>query len=155
MSKGKYALATFIDISSAFDKLNPVKATQALIRKGVDRDITSWYQNYLQDRHASIEIKGAKTRRRITIGCPQGGVLSTILWNVAFDDLLSIFNYNSITCAGYADDGSLIITGKSLKIMYRDMNEALRLCREWALSYGLDISPLKTNFMLFTNKLSK
>lgn len=82
------------------------------------------------------------------MGCPQGGVLSTQLWNIAFDDLLKIYNYRSIMCVGYADDGCLLTTGRTLKVMYRDMNEALRLCKDWAISYGLDLSPNKTNYML-------
>ena len=35
------------------------------------------------------------------------------------------------------------------------MNEALKRCRDWAITYGLDISPQKTNYMLFTNKQKK
>ena len=147
--KGLHTLTTFIDISSAFDRLNPAKATQALIAKGVNKDIALWYRDYLTERHAHIDIKGCKTVRKLNVGCPQGGVLSTILWNVAFDDLLGLFKYGNIICVGYADDGCLIISSKSISILYRDMNEALAMARNWALSYGLDLSPKKTNYMLF------
>ena len=131
-TKGKFTLATFIDISSAFDKLNPEKAVAALIKKGVDRDIALCSKDYLQNRHAFVDIKGQQMWRGLNVGCPQGGVLSTILWNIAFDDLLKLFNYNSIICVGYADDGCLLITGKSLHILFRDMNEALEMCKGWA-----------------------
>ena len=65
-----------------FDKLDPWKVTTALIKRGVDKDIALWYRDYLTDRHAHLHIKGSSTTRRIEIGCPQGGVLSTILWNL-------------------------------------------------------------------------
>ena len=81
--------------------------------------------------------------RQLTVGCPQGGVLSTILWNVAFDDLLGLFKHGNIICVGYADDGCLVISSKSIPILYRDMNEALAMVRNWAVSYGLDLSPEK------------
>ena len=66
-----------------------------------------------------------------------------------------LFKHKGLKCIGYADDGCLITKGRHLKLMYRYMNEALELCRKWAMSYGLDISPRKTNYMLFTNKLAK
>ena len=155
MEKGKYTLATFIDISSAFDRLDPIKATEALIKKGVDQTIAKWYKDYLVNRHAHITIKGAETIRKITIGCPQGGVLSTILWNIAFDDLLSLFKGKGVICVGYADDGCLVVTGKVPRLLYRDMNEALERCKAWAESYGLGLSPSKTNYMLCTSEKSK
>ena len=68
-----FTLATFIDISSAFDRLNPAKAVSALIKKGVDKDIAFWYKDYLTSRNAYINIKGAETIRNLSIGCPQGG----------------------------------------------------------------------------------
>ena len=150
-----FALATCIDISSAFDRLNPVKAVEALIKKGVNRSIALWHKDYLTNRHAHIDIKGVQTIRHITVGCPQGGVLSTLLWNIAFDDMLSLFNTSRVICVGYADDGCLIITGKDIKNLYQAMNEALNLCQAWAEAYGLDISPGKTEYMLCTRQLRK
>ena len=58
--KGLHTITTFIDISSAFDKLNPAKATDALIKKGVNKTIALWYRDYLLERHAHIELKTLK-----------------------------------------------------------------------------------------------
>ena len=150
-----FTLATCIDISSAFDRLNPIKAADALIKKGVNKDIALWYKDYLTNRHAYIDIKGVQTIRQLNIGCPQGGVLSTLLWNIAFDDLLGLFNNSRIICVGYADDGCLLITGKDIKNLYLIMDEALEQCQKWAESYGLDISPEKTEYLLCTRQLRK
>ena len=138
-----------------FDKLDPWKVTTALIKRGVDKDIALWYRDYLTDRHAHLHIKGSSTTRRIEIGCPQGGVLSTILWNLAFDDMLNLFKGKGIICVRYADDGCILVTGRHIKSLYRDMNEALERCRNWAEEYGLGLSPSKTNYMLFTKKSRK
>ena len=72
-----------------------------MIKRGVDKDIANWYKDYLTDRHAHIVVKDTKTTRRLTVGCPQGGVLSTILWNLAFDDMLKLFDHHGIKCVGY------------------------------------------------------
>ena len=42
-----FTLAICIDISSAFDRLDQVKAVAALIKKWVNRDIALWYKDYL------------------------------------------------------------------------------------------------------------
>ena len=42
------------------------------------------------ERHAYVDVKGNMEKRKLQIGCPQGEVLSTILWNIAFDDLLAL-----------------------------------------------------------------
>ena len=155
MNEKSYTLSTFIDISAAFDKLDPYKATNALRKGGVDAGITEWYLDYLTERYAHIEIKEVKSIRKITVGCPQGGVLSTILWNISFDSMLRLFKNSGVICIGYADDGSLIINGHHLHDMYKDMNIALQKCKEWAVEFGLDLSPSKTNYMLFTRKKAK
>ena len=109
-----YTLACFIDISSAFDRLDPTKAIEALIKKGVPTSIAHWYEDYLKNRYLNMTIKGITSTKSISIGCPQGGVLSTILWNVAFDNLLNIFTEGKVICVGYADDGSLLISHDNL-----------------------------------------
>lgn len=153
--KKSFTLSTFIDISSAFDGLDPIKATEAMLKKGINKNTVLWYRDYLTSRYAYFDIKGTKTIRHIKIGCPQGGVLSTILWSVAFDDLLNLFNNSKITCVGYADDGCLLISGNRLPYMYGKMNRALENCQEWATTYGLSISAEKTSYMLSTNKKLK
>ena len=37
-------------------------------------------------------------------GCPQGGVLSPLLWSVTVDDLLPKLSAEGYNCFGYADD---------------------------------------------------
>ena len=153
--KKSFTLSAYIDIASAFDKLSSTKATEALRRRGISNDIVNWYGNYLKNRYAIIEIKGIKTQRLITTGCPQGGVLSTMLWSIAFDDLLKLFDDHEVSCTGYADDGSLLICGNNLEHLYTQMNDALAKCQQWAESYGLGISVEKTSYMISTNKKRK
>ena len=152
MLKPSFTLACFIDISSAFDRLNPKKAVEALINKGIPRAIATWYKDYLTKRFLDITIKGKNIKKVTSVGCPQGGVLSSILWNVAFDNLLNLFTNDRVICVGYADDGSLLLSHDNLPYLFMRMNEALGRCQKWAEEFGLDISPDKTKYMLFTRK---
>ena len=72
-----------------------------------------------------ISINGITVNKSISVGCPQGGVLSTILWNIAFDNLLNMFTGGKVLCVGYADDGSLLMSHNNLTYLYLRMNEAL------------------------------
>ena len=112
-----YTLACFIDISSAFDRLDPSKAIKSLIAKGVPVTIANWYENYLKKRYLHITIKDITVTRSISVGCPQGGVLSTILWDLAFDNLLNLFTRGKVICVGYADDGSLLMSHDNLNYL--------------------------------------
>ena len=89
------------------------------------------------------------------MGCPQGGVLSALIWILVFDGLLERFAQGRVKCIGYADDGALIIEGEDLGVMYRLMNYAIKEAVQWAEECGLQISPEKTVAVLFTRKTKK
>ena len=85
IKRKNFSLAVFIDIASAFDRLSPEAAVKAMKKKGIDEDIIRWYKNYLTSRIAIVDIIGIKVTRNLHLGCPRGGVLSVIIWNLVFD----------------------------------------------------------------------
>ena len=54
MMRRQYAVGCFLDISSAFDRLDSEKATQALQRRGIDEYLVDWYGDYLRHRYAIL-----------------------------------------------------------------------------------------------------
>ena len=110
-------------------------------KKGIDEDIIRWYKNYLTSRIAIVDIKGIKVTRNLHLGCPQGGVLSVIIWNLVFDQLLKIFDKGRLKCIGYADDGCLVIHGPNLNILYKFMNAGLAKANQWACLLYTSPSP--------------
>ena len=54
----------------------------------MDSYIFDWYGDHLRHRYATVELKGVKTLLKINTGCPQGKVLSTLVWSIAFNDFL-------------------------------------------------------------------
>lgn len=120
-TKGGYSMAIFLDCAGAFDNLSFAAAARALKIKKVNKTIATWYNNYLQNRVSSVELNGITREISIKSGCPQGGILSVLLWNICFDQLLSKFTTGRVRCIGFADDGTLIIHGKDLKNMRNQM----------------------------------
>ena len=150
--RGGYSLVVFLDCAGAFDNLSFRAAEKALKRKKIKPLITKWYLNYLRNRTSTVELKGLAREILIETGCPQGGILSVLLWNITFDLLLSKFTKGRVRCIGFADDGTLIITGKDLHKMRNQMQTAIDKVAKWADECGITISPQKTTAMLFTNK---
>ncbi|GAB0090815.1 hypothetical protein DMENIID0001_055780 [Sergentomyia squamirostris] len=46
---------------------------------------------------------------RVTQGCPQGGVLSPLLWSLVVDELLVELSDHGMTAVGYADDLAIMV----------------------------------------------
>jgi ribonuclease HI len=121
-------------------------------KRKIDPDIIKWYESYLRNRVASATVKGITNLRQLEMGCPQGGVLSVLIWSLIFDDLLEKFGKGKVRCIGYADDACLVIQGSNLKEMHRLMNLAINITVGWANESGLEISAEKTVAVLFTTK---
>ena len=82
-----YVLGAFIDIAGAFDNTSHTSICTALVRKGVDRQTTAWISSMLQNRQAIVTLGHATNKFYVTKGCPQGRVLSPLLWSLVIDDL--------------------------------------------------------------------
>jgi hypothetical protein len=96
----------------------------------------------------SGETLGATTVRR----CPQGGVLSPLLWSLLVDDLLWELNNNGYYTVGYADDIAVLINGKFPQAVSEILETALCTVKQWCEKTKLSINPNKTVIMPFTRK---
>lgn len=108
-----YTLAVFLDCARAFDNMSFRAAERALKKKKVHPQLIKWYMNYLKHRTSSIELKGIQRQISIDTSCPQGGILSVMLWNITFDQLLNKFSKGRVKCIGFADDGTLLSMSKT------------------------------------------
>jgi ribonuclease HI len=151
MNQGNYVLGVFCDISGAFDNVELSSITDAMRKRGIDETITRWYDHFLRYRTATSSLGSVSASIRPGKGIPQGGVLSAILgWNLVFDDFLHLFDNSPICSIGFADDGTLLISGFHLPEMYKAMQRALNNAQFWAEQNGLKFCPNKTNAIIFT-----
>ena len=68
--------------------------------------------NFLKNRNSIAEVLGIIKTIRHVCGTPQGGVLRSRIWILAFDPLLKLLNENSpCSPVGFADDGALCFRG--------------------------------------------
>lgn len=144
MSRGLVALALFMDVSGDFDNTAFVAISRASSKRGIDRTIRKWILAMLKDRQIRSLIGDCETTVLAAKGCPQGGVLSPLLWSIVIDDLLHELNGDHIFTIGYADDIVIVIVGKFLPTIREIMSRAMRRTLDWCAERGLSINPLKT-----------
>ncbi len=145
------SLGLFLDIEGAFDNLNTQAAIQAMIRHHLPDSIISWYSTYLRTRTSCAAFGSCTQERALTRGTPQGGVLSPILWNIAFDGLLDLYNgRDGVHITGFADDACLLTSTPkpedSVPLMQRALDKAI----SWGRRHGLVFSSRKTVAMFFS-----
>jgi hypothetical protein len=106
----------------------------------------------LESRLVHTSLTGSSPTAKVVGGCPQGGVLSPLLWNLVVDRLLTVTNDLGFSTFGCADDIVIIVYGKFAHTVREIMQETLNLMVKWAVNEGLNISPHKIAIDPFTNR---
>ncbi len=73
--------------------------------------VIRWIVNMLKCRNVHLTYQGESVEARIVKGCPQGEVLSPLLWCTVVDSLLLKLNALGYTAQAYADDLAIVIRG--------------------------------------------
>ena len=147
---GEYALGAFLDIAGAFDNTSFEAIAEALVMKGVSRDTAGWIVKMLEGREVTTTLGSTEFSFKVTRGCPQGGVLSPLLWCLVVDDLIVRLNRLGFYTQGYADDIVILSKGKFSNAVSDRMQAALDFVTLWCGERGLSVNPLKTELVLFT-----
>jgi ribonuclease HI len=142
-----------IDIEGAFDNTRYEVISQALRRKNVDEWTIEWIEAMLANREIKPSMEGSVKRYKPTRGCPQGGCLSPLLWNIAIDTLIVRLKAVGVRVVGYADDLEIEIRGKHASIVGERANQVMRIVEQWCEETGLSVNPSKSSVMKVTRKI--
>ena len=150
--EGQYALGIFLDIEGAFDNVSFKCITDALIKAHLPQELVRWINAMLRSRTVTVSVQGKSVSKRVKTGCPQGGILSPLLWNLVINTLIILINSTPADSEGFADDVNLLIRGIDLNTILNIGQQCLDRIRKWGLETGLNFSPTKTEAILFTWK---
>ena len=93
----------FVDMSKAFDRLNPTTLLKKLLHMGVDNNVASLIMSYLTNRLHQVTVRDTTSSvLSISVGIPQGSKLGPLLWLLYIDDMKP-----DHCMIKYADDCSL------------------------------------------------
>jgi retron-type reverse transcriptase len=81
----QFALGIFLDIEGAFDAIKFESIKKAMYAIKIPEKIIKWIYTVLTDRKIQLEINGFSLKRKVYRGCPQGGILSPLLWNLSLN----------------------------------------------------------------------
>lgn len=151
LNKGT-TLGLFIDIEGAFDKATFRSIDLALANHGVNNTIRRWISAMLRCRTVTLSIGNTSKKAQVAGGCPQGGVLSPLLWNLVINPLITSLNNSGFPTIGYADDIVTLIDGPSLHTLTELGNNALKIIENWCVENSLSVNADKTGLVVFTRK---
>ncbi|SPJ73890.1 uncharacterized protein FTOL_03620 [Fusarium torulosum] len=144
-----------LDISAAFDRVDPDKLLQVL----ADHAIPDWYlhftHSFLSDRVTNLQLpRSLSDLFYIYIGIPQGSPLSPLLFLVFAAPLLGEINKNpsigvKVYAFAYVDDTYLVAVSSSYEKNCRGLEIVHEGIMKWTTSAGVKFSPPKYNLMHF------
>ena len=152
LSAKEIALCAFLDIEGAFDNASFASMINAMNKRLFDHCIVNWIRTMLANREITSELSGSSVTVKATKGCPQGGVLSPLLWSLVVDDLLNSLEEKGFEVVGFADDVVIIVRGKYDSVVSDRIQIALNLALSWCNREKLGINPSKTVLIPFTNR---
>jgi Reverse transcriptase (RNA-dependent DNA polymerase). len=90
------ALAAFLDIEGAFDNTPFESINSAVRNRGLEDTLCRWIDTMLRNRTVTATLSGETSRCKVGRGCPQGGVLSPLLWGLVVDGALEGLNRKGV-----------------------------------------------------------
>ncbi|GJQ75428.1 hypothetical protein Trydic_g23596 [Trypoxylus dichotomus] len=98
----------------------------------------------LKNRTVDVSMNLCKIRATVGAGCPQGGVLSALLWCLLVNDLLFDLGEAGLYTLDYADDITIVVSGRFEGVVHERMKITLRLVETWCRKEELNINSSKT-----------
>lgn len=152
----KSAIATFIDLSKAFDRIDHFVLGKKLMNSSLPIDVTFILLHYLRNQKANVRWNDKHSDYYfIEKGVRQGGILSPFLFNFYMLDIINDVvntnigcNFGDLRCniLAYADD--MVLLAESISDMDFLYNK-LCTCIE---NHSLTINTNKSKCMIFSTK---
>ena len=134
-----------LDLSAAFDLVDPEILIQKLRIYGVEDEFLCWIKSYLTFRYQAVWMDHILSEfLHSEIGVPQGSNLGPLLFLIYFNDL-------PFTLEGhidsYADDTTMTVTGNTVEEIGEKLTEDCRRVSDWMRCNKLKLNPDKTHIL--------
>jgi exonuclease III len=146
--QNKVTIATYLDLSKAFDCLQYDKLFKKLEALGFDTNATNWFKDYLSNRTQCVDLDGPLSDwEKVNLGVPQGSICGPILFLLYINDVNNSDSEAIFT--KFADDTTVLTTGSSIKEATDKMNRSMKNIDLWFSQNKLNLNPSKTRYMIF------
>ena len=143
---GQVSGVVLLDLSAAFDLVDPVILIQKLRIYGIDEDMLQWLESYLTGRKQGVWIDHVLSEfLPCDVGVPQGSILGPLLFLIFYNDLPY-----SLKCDvdAYADDSTMTATASSTQEIGQVLTESCTVVSEWMKANKLKLNAGKTHLLI-------
>ena len=142
---GQVSGAVLLDLSAAFDLVDPAILIQKLRIYGLEDDFLSWISSYLTDRYQAVWLDHVLSDfGHCEVGVPQGSILGPLFFLIFFSDLPHVLESN---VDNYADDTTVTYTAKTVEEIGSKLSQDCSKISEWMRMNKLKLNPDKTHIM--------
>ncbi|XP_034171030.2 uncharacterized protein LOC117600134 [Osmia lignaria lignaria] len=140
-----------MDFEKAYDMICRKRVINILKDLNIHGNILKFIDNFLKTRR--IRVRNNTLSKTLTTenGVPQGSVLSVTLFLISINGVLSVVK-NPIKVYLFADDLTILYSGKNPKIIQYILQNVLNKLQNWATESGFKFSESKTKYINFSRK---
>ena len=147
--KKEHVVAVFFDLEKAYDTTWRYGIMKDIQKLGLRGRLPTFIESFLADR--AMQVRVGSTLSDLydqEQGVPQGGVLSTTLFNIKINDIVNCLD-NLTDCSLYVDDFCICFRSKSMRTIERHLQQNLNKIEHWATNNGFKFSKSKTQCVHF------
>lgn len=152
IDNGNLVAIAALDLSKAFDSLAHNLILNKLDKMGLNETATAWIHSYLCNRKQLVKFGDIKSNvEKVESGVPQGSILGPLLFITCTNDISEeLAEYDIFS---YADDMQIVVKGKSVKNLGKQLETAIKKANEYYNKNSLLCNPTKTEVMLMGTKM--
>ena len=135
---GQVSGVVLLDLSAAFDLVDPEILLKKLSIYGLDSDMSDWMESYLTDRAQAVWIDHVLSEfLPCEVGVPQGSILGPLQFLIFYNDLPY-----SVQCQlyAYADDSTMTLTAPTTQEIGQVLTDSCSVVSKWMWANKLKLS---------------